>query len=77
MDGKDKYKVGFRFGKSLAKRYRRSHVFYGGFIEGWFSLGPNKPSNRTIKISAKTSDDAIFEANGGLDRLERAWNGRN
>lgn len=52
MDDKDIYQVGFRFGKGLAKRYRRSYVFYGGFIEGWLSIGPNKPSNRTIKISA-------------------------
>jgi len=60
MDGKDKYKIGFRFGNSLAKRYRRSDVFYGGFIEGWFSIGQRKLSNRTIKISAKSSDDAIL-----------------
>ena len=50
MYGKDIYKVGFRFGKVLAKRYRRSHLFYGGFIDGWLSIGPNKPSKRKIKI---------------------------
>ncbi len=53
MNKRDVFRIGFWFGKGFAKRYRRSPLFYGGFIEGWHSPIPNKSHKRKIKMSPK------------------------